>query len=117
MLMKVYHVAKPEIPVEMYEIDAKNAIREFPDEWFEKSADAAKAKGAGKKDKEPAVPVPAADPKGPFEAKAKGAGWWAIFDADGKEVGKSMREDDAAAFNSLTDDEKLEYAKAELAKD
>lgn len=49
--------------------------------------------------------------KAPFEAKDKGAGWWAIYDAGGKEV-KSLRKDDAEIFNSLSDENKA----AEVAK-
>ncbi|WP_430439079.1 hypothetical protein [Shinella sp.] len=49
--------------------------------------------------------------KAPFEAKDKGAGWWAIYDADGKEV-KSLRKDDAEIFNALSDADKA----AEVAK-
>lgn len=42
-------------------------------------------------------------PKAPFQAKQKSPGWFAIYDADGKEVGKAFREDDAKAFNALDD--------------
>lgn len=52
-------------------------------------------------------------PKAPFEAKEKSAGWFAIFDAEGKEVGKSFREDDAKAFNAL--DEAGKQAKVDEA--
>jgi hypothetical protein len=55
-------------------------------------------------------PKPTEDaPKGPFEAREKGGGWWAIYSADGKEVGKSMREDDAKAFNDLSDEDKAAF--------
>lgn len=49
--------------------------------------------------------------KAPYEAKDKGAGWWAIYDADGKEV-RSLRKDDAEIFNALSDADKA----AEVAK-
>lgn len=56
---------------------------------------------------------PVQEPKAPFEAREKGGGWWAVYDADGKEVGKSMREDDAKAFNDLSADDKAEFIKSE----
>lgn len=43
--------------------------------------------------------------KAPFEAKDKGNGWWAVFDADGQEV-KALRKDDAETFNVLSDADK-----------
>lgn len=49
--------------------------------------------------------------KAPFLAKDKGGGWWAIYDADDKEV-KSLRKDDAEIFNALSDADKA----AEVAK-
>lgn len=49
------------------------------------------------------------EPKGPFEARDKGQGWWAIYDADGAEVGKAMRKDDAEAFNAASDDDKAAF--------
>ncbi|WP_312416683.1 hypothetical protein [Shinella sp.] len=58
---------------------------------------------------EPVKPVD--EFKAPFEAKDKGAGWWAIYDADGKEV-RSLRKDDAEIFNALSDaDKATEVAK------
>jgi len=55
-------------------------------------------------------PAPAAVvPVGPFVAVEKSAGWWAITDKDGAFVGKSFRENDAVAFNSMTDEEKAAY--------
>jgi hypothetical protein len=52
-------------------------------------------------------------PKGPLEARDTGSGWWTIFDMDGKQVGKKLREDDAKAFNDLSDEDKVEFVKAE----
>jgi hypothetical protein len=49
-----------------------------------------------------------AEPKGPFVAKDKGGGWWAIYDADGKEL-KSIRKDDAEIFNALSDEDKAKH--------
>lgn len=49
-----------------------------------------------------------AEAKAPFLAKDKGGGWWAIYDADGKEV-KSLRKDDAEIFNALTDEDKAAH--------
>lgn len=42
-------------------------------------------------------------PKAPFQAKQKSPGWFVIFDADGREVGKAFREAEATAFNALDD--------------
>lgn len=55
------------------------------------------------------------EPAGPFEAKDKGEGWWAIYDGKGEQVGKSVRKADGEAFNGLSDDDKVAYA-AEHAK-
>lgn len=43
----------------------------------------------------------------PMEAKDLGGGWWGVSDANGKDWGKKLRKDDAEAFNTLTDDEKV----------
>ncbi|MGV4796134.1 hypothetical protein [Rhizobium sp. F40D2] len=46
---------------------------------------------------------PAADgPKGPFEVKETSPGWHGVFGADGKQIGKNMRADDAEAFKAMT---------------
>lgn len=44
----------------------------------------------------------------PYSAKDKGGGWWAIYDADGKEV-KNLRKDDAEIFNALSDEDKAAH--------
>lgn len=49
-------------------------------------------------------------PVGPFEAKEKAAGWWAIFDGAGEVVGKAVRKDALDGFNDLGDDDKLAFA-------
>lgn len=67
--------------------------------------DAGHLKAAGK------VESSATEFKAPYVAKDKGAGWWAIYDAEGKEV-RSLRRDDAEVFNALSDDDKA----AEVAK-
>lgn len=56
------------------------------------------------------------EPVAPFAAKEKTGGWWAIFDANDKQVGGNMRKPEADAFNAKSDDEKAEAVKAELAK-
>lgn len=109
MLKKIHHIDTGE--TEMYEIDAREAVAKFPKEWSDTPWPAKK-----KTPEEPKDLKPADEPKAPFEAKSKGSGWWAIFDADGDEVGKSMREPDAVTFNAMSDDDKLEYVKAELAE-
>ena len=107
MLKKIYHVDAGE--TEMYEIDAREAVAKFPDEWSETPWPKSKGSKA-------AAPAAGEDPKAPFEAKSKGSGWWAIFDADDKQVGKNIREPDAVAFNAMSDEDKLEYAKAASAE-
>lgn len=65
-----------------------------------------------------AVTNPAAGdaaPVGPFTVGEKSAGWYAIKDAAGNEVGKALRKDDAKAFDTMTDDDKTAFA-AEHAK-
>lgn len=110
MLKKLYHIdAADGAPTEMYEIDAREALAKFPKEWSDTPWPAKK-----KAPEEPKSSTPASEPKAPFEAKSKGSGWWAIFDADGAEVGKSMREPDAEAFNAMSDDDKLEFVKSEI---
>lgn len=59
----------------------------------------------GDADEDKAAITNPAGPKAPFVAKDKGGGWWAIYDADGKEV-KSLRKDDAEIFNALSDEDK-----------
>lgn len=55
-------------------------------------------------------------PVGPFTAKEKSPGWWAIFDGKGEPVGKAVRKAELDGFDTLSDDDKLafstEHAKA-----
>lgn len=48
--------------------------------------------------------------KGPFTAKEKSPGWWAIFDGAGEPVGKAVREDALKGFDDLSEDDKLAFA-------
>lgn len=61
---------------------------------------------------------PAATPEGgaPYEARPKdgSAGWFQVYDSAGVAVGKAMREDDANAFNAMSDEEKAEFVKADV---
>ena len=61
----------------------------------------------------PAEPPAAAQPVLPLAAKDQGGGWWAVTDANGAVFGKKLRKDDAEAFNTLTDEEKVELVKVE----
>lgn len=54
-------------------------------------------------------------PAGPFTVEDGGSGWWSILDAKGEKVGKGLREDDAKAFDTLSDGDKAAFA-AEHAK-
>lgn len=57
-----------------------------------------------------------ADFTGPFAARDKGKGWWAIFDAANAQVGGNIRQPDAISFNDMSEEDKQEYVNAELAK-
>lgn len=57
-----------------------------------------------------------ANPTPPFVGRDKGAGWWGIFDSTDKQVGPNMRKPEAESFNGLSDDDKAEWVKSELAK-
>lgn len=122
MFKNVFHIENPTTPVEMYEVDARGAVANFPEEysekpwseehteaWREKQKKTAEKTGK-QEDSEPA------NFTAPFEAKNKGRGWWAIYDATGAEVVGGMREADGIAFNDMSDDDKQEYVNAELAK-
>lgn len=56
-----------------------------------------------------------APPTGPFTVSDGGKGWWNILDANGEKVGKGLREDDAKAFDTLSEEDKTAFA-AEHAK-
>lgn len=61
--------------------------------------------------------VPALEaPVGPFEAREKGRGWWAVYDSKGTQIGGGIREADGVEFNKFSDEEKQEYVNSELAK-
>lgn len=62
---------------------------------------------------DPIVQTPGDEPKGPLEARDTGSGWWTIFDADGKEVGKKLRKDNAEAFNEMSDEDRAAFVKDE----
>lgn len=49
-------------------------------------------------------------PVGPFTAKDAGSGWWAIFDGKDQQVGKKARKGDLDGFDTLSDEDKLEFA-------
>ena len=93
------------------EIGTELTVKEEPIGWAGRydvidgsaSDDKAKDKGGAK-----TAIVNPAEAKAPFQAKDKGGGWWAIYDADGKEV-KSLRKDDAEIFNALSDDDKAKH--------
>lgn len=70
----------------------------------------------GKKpDASSAKPDATVEPVAPFATKEKKGGWYGIFDANGLQIGKNLREDDAKAFDAMSDEDKAEYVKAELA--
>ncbi len=93
------------------EIGTELTVKEEPTGWAGRydvidgsaSDDKAKDKGGAK-----TAIVNPAEAKAPFQAKDKGGGWWAIYDADGKEM-KSLRKDDAEIFNALSDEDKAAH--------
>lgn len=52
------------------------------------------------------APAKKAETAGAYEARETSRGWFKVHDAGGKIVGKAMREDDAKAFNALSDADK-----------
>lgn len=64
----------------------------------------------------PATQPPTGELAGPFEARDKSGGWWAIYDKNDNEVGKALRKDDAEAFNGMSDEDKLAFVQADLSK-
>jgi|GEM_PF-5000296 hypothetical protein len=49
---------------------------------------------------------PAKTEVGAYEARETSPGWFKIHDANGNAIGKSMREEEAKAFNALSDADK-----------
>ena len=49
-------------------------------------------------------------PEGPFTVQDDGKGWFSIRDGKGEKVGKALREDDAKAFETLSDEDKAAFA-------
>lgn len=88
------------------EIGTELTVKEEPIGWAGRYdvIDSSDAKDKGGK----TAIVNPAEAKAPFLAKDKGGGWWAIYDADGKEV-KSLRKDDAEIFNALSDEAKAAH--------
>lgn len=108
MLKKIYHITDGE--KEMYEIDARAAVKGFPKEWADEPWPTSKASA------KPSTAENSSDElTAPFEGKDKGAGWWAIFDANGKQVGGNIRKPEAESFNAMSEEDKAEYVKAETA--
>lgn len=92
-------------------VGAELTLKEEPKAWAGRYRVLSGGKG------KVAVTNPAEDegPKGPFTVAEKSAGWYSIKDADGTEVGKALRKDDADAFDTLSDEDKAAFA-AEHAK-
>jgi hypothetical protein len=85
------------------EHEVEKARLAWPDTWKAMKAKAS----ASAADTEPAAP---------FEGRDKGAGWWGIFDSNGKQIGGNIRKPEAESFNGLSDEDKAEWLKSELAK-
>ncbi|RIY00209.1 hypothetical protein D3218_13060 [Aureimonas flava] len=54
-------------------------------------------------------------PKPTFSVKDKGRGWFAIVDADGNEVTKSLRDDAVEGFDAKSDEDKAAFVDANKA--
>lgn len=120
MFKTVYHNSAPAKGVEMYEIDAKIAVANFPKEWSvepwpEKAPEAAEGEEKSS-DQLPSDQPPSGDPNIKFEARDKGHGWWGVFDSAGAQIGDNLRKPEAGSFNGLSDEDKAEWVKSELAK-
>ena len=57
-----------------------------------------------------AITNPEGGEAGGYTVQDGGNGWWSILDANGQKVGKGLREDDAKAFESLSDEDKAAFA-------
>lgn len=99
MFKTVHH--KDHGPQEMYEIDARAAIRGFPDQWSDKPWPASTST------------IDDAGDAVTYEAKHRGAGSWSVMDSNGVEVLDKLSKEDAEAFNKLSDPERAEYVAAE----
>jgi hypothetical protein len=115
MFKTVYHTSAPTKGVEMYEIDAKIAVANFPKEWSTEAWPEDVAKAA-EGEQAPSDPPPPGDPNVRFEARDKGHGWWGVFDSSDNQIGDNLRKPEAESFNGLSDEDKAEWVKSELAK-
>lgn len=71
---------------------------------------------AGTSEGKTPVTNPATDAKpGAYAVQEKSAGWFAITQ-DGKEVTKSLRKDDVAGFDALSDADKAKFVEANKAE-
>jgi hypothetical protein len=91
---------------EMDAVDARRAVQSHPDDW----ANSPWPKAEKAKPAEPQSPPKA------FEAKHKGGGSYAVFDAAGTEVLDKLTKEDAELFNSSAEDAQEAYIAAEKAK-
>lgn len=69
----------------------------------------------GKADKPGAETPPAPEfvaPVGPFTAKERSPGWWAIYDGKDEAVGKSVRKADLDGFDTLSEEDKAAFSVA-----
>lgn len=98
-------------------IGTEVTVKEEPTAWAGRY-EVISGDGAGKtavtNDEPPAV-TNDEPPAGPFTVIDGGKGWWTIQDGKGEKVGASVREDDAKAFDTMSDDDKTAFA-AEHAK-
>lgn len=110
----IYDGEGKEIPVGT-ELEVADHDDETPHPWagrFEAISGSRKDKTAVTGDAPP-PPPPAAEfvaPVGPFTAKERSPGWWAIYDGKGETVGKAARKADLDGFDTLSDDDKLAFA-------
>lgn len=109
MLKTIYH--KQNGPQEMYEIDARAAVSRHPAEWSNEPWPEGVVTAS-----EPVEPGTGGGVVEIYEAREKGKGWWAIYDANGTEMGKSIRENDGVAFNQMTAEDRAEYVAAHVAE-
>ncbi|KQO80238.1 hypothetical protein [Rhizobium sp. Leaf262] len=72
MYKNVYHIAKPDTPVEMYEVDARGAVANFPKEYSEQPWSEEDAEAFAEAQKKPSEKQGGGEPvnfTAPFEAR------------------------------------------------
>lgn len=98
----IYGADGVEVPV-----GAQVDVTEEPKAWMGRYT---VLSGGETDDGQVAITNPAVEPPVlPLVANDQGGGWWAVTDAAGKPWGKKLRKDDAEAFNTLSDEDRVAF--------